>query len=161
MYKKIFYAILMAFMCITSKVTAQIQSGLPVPLTLTEGISSEYLKQGDIVNFKVSSEIYDSEGELIIPEGTPAYGTVLSVKKRGGFSKGGKFEIAINYLALPNGQKVELTADNLSAKGKSGSAVSTAMKVCYWMFWTIIIDACIKGGYATLDAGTAVQAYTK
>jgi hypothetical protein len=107
------------------------------------------------------SEVYDNDGELVIPERTPAYGTVLSVKKRGGFSKGGKFEIAIKYLELPNGQKVELAADNLSAKGKSGSAVSTAMKVCYWMFWTIIIDACIKGKYATLPEGTAVQAYTK
>lgn len=159
--KKIISIIFVLTLTVLGTIRAQVPAGLPVPLALAESISSKTLTEGQTVKFFVSSEVYDSEGELVIPQNATAYGTVKSVKKRGGFAKGGKFTLSIDYLTLPNGQKVELEADDLSAKGKSGSAVSTAMKVCYWMFWTILIDACIKGGYATLDAGTAVQAYTK
>lgn len=159
--KKIISIIFVLSLTVLGTIRAQVPAGLPVPLALAESISSKTLTEGQTVKFFVSSEVYDSEGEVVIPQNATAYGTVKSVKKRGGFAKGGKFTLSIDYLTLPNGQKVELEADDLSAKGKSGSAISTAMKVCYWMCWTILIDACIKGGYATLDAGTAVQAYTK
>lgn len=159
--KKIISIIFVLTLTMLGTIRAQVPAGLPVPLALAESISSETLKEGQTVKFFVSSEVYNSEGELVIPQNATAYGTVKSVKKRGGFARGGRFTLSIDYLTLPNGEKVELESDNLSAKGKSGSAVSTAMKVCYWMFWTIIIDACIKGENATLDAGTAIQAYTK
>lgn len=144
-----------------STIKAQVASGLPVPLELTQSISSKSLKKGQTVMFKVSSEVYDSDGELVIPQNTIAYGTVQSIKKRRGFARGGKFEISIDYLTLSNGERVELISDNLNAKGKSGSATSTAMKVLYWQFWPILIDACLKGQHATLDAGTPAQAYTR
>lgn len=159
--KKYIFATLLA-MFFNVSAFAQIQSGLPVPLSLSQDVSSKTLKTGDQVGFDVMSDVYDSNGELAIPAGTTAFGSVSSVKKPKGFCKGGKLEITINYLTLANGQKVNLTADNLLATGKSKSVIHTTMQICYWMCWPILIDGVfIKGQPAILPKGTSVQAYTK
>lgn len=154
-------SILLVFLCgVFTTTSAQVESGLPVPLALTNGISSKYLKVGQAVPFVVTSEVYDSEGELVLPEGALAYGTVLSNKKRRSFGRPGKFEISVDYVTLPNGEKLELTSDKLSAKGKKNKYMPVVYAFCYGI-WPIAIAAAMKGGYAVLDKGTPVQAFTK
>ena len=63
--------LLMALMlCCVNEINAQVEAGLPVPLALKSGISSKNLSKGDVIPFVVSAEVYDSSGDLVIPEGT-------------------------------------------------------------------------------------------
>ena len=158
--KKVLLVLLVLFCGVVTTVSAQVESGLPVPLALANDISSKYLKVGQDVPFFVTSDVFDNEGELVIPEGTIAKGKVVSNKKRGCFGKGGKFTISIESITLRNGEMIELSGDDLSAKGKKNKYMPVAYVFCYAIF-PIIIAAAMKGDYAVLEAGTPIQAFVK
>ena len=85
--KKTMFFMLILLMSAVSHVQAQIEAGLAVPLALSKDVSSKDLKVGDLVEFKVSAEVYDSSGELVIPEGAIAYGTICEKKGSKFFGK--------------------------------------------------------------------------
>lgn len=148
------------FMCSVCYVKAQVESGLPVPLSLVQTISSKELKKGDQVIFRVSSEVYDSAGELVIPEGAIAYGIVAERKSRKCFGAAASMELQFDSVALPDGNIIPIQADNLMAKGKTNKLMRTFGIVgCVWLI--TLPCAFVKGGHAILEEGTSVQAFTK
>lgn len=153
--------LLMALMlCCVNEINAQVEAGLPVPLALKSGISSKNLSKGDVIPFVVSAEVYDSSGDLVIPEGSLAYGSVSSKTACKCFGKAGTMEIQIDYVSLSDGLKVPLTSDTLMAKGKTNKITRTLGYIgCFWL--VTLPCAFVKGGPAVLEEGTAVQAFTK
>lgn len=135
-----------------------VPAGIPVPLQLTNELSSSFVKKGDVVKFRVSSDVYYND-ELVIPEGAEAQGLVSYAKKRGGCGKGGQLDIEVKTVKLPSGTNIPLQADLLSVKGSKRSC-AVVWATC-WMFWTLAFLPAIKGDYAVMEEGTAVQAYTK
>lgn len=157
--KKTILVMMAMFVCAISSVNAQIEAGLPVPLSLSQSISSKYLKKGDVIKFTVSSEVYDNAGDLVIPEGAIAYGTVVEKHNRKGFGKAASMDLRIDYVALPNGSRVSLRSDDILVKGKTNKLTRTLGYVgCFWL--VTLPFAAVKGGHAVLDKGTAAQAYT-
>lgn len=158
--KKVLFLMSALFICTILSVKAQVESGLPVPLSLAQSISSKYLQKGDLVKFNVSSEVYDSSGELVIPEGSVAYGTISKKHVRKIFGKGASMEIMVDYVSLPDGNKIPIMADNLMTKGKTNKLTRTLGYIgCVWLI--TLPCAFVKGGHAVLEEGTSIQAFTK
>lgn len=159
MKKYLFFIILSAVSFVTA-IAQNVQSGLPVSLELNSEISSKTAKVGAPVRLTVSSDVYDSDDELVIPQGAQAYGEILYVKKRGGFGKPGKLTIGATYITLPNGKKIYIQTDPISAVGKKMVFGKCCAITSFWV-WPIFVGLAVKGGYAVINSGTAVQAYTK
>lgn len=158
--KKTMFFMLILLMSAVSHVQAQIEAGLAVPLALSKDVSSKDLKVGDLVEFKVSAEVYDSSGELVIPEGAIAYGTICEKKGRKFFGKEASMELQFEFISLSGGAQIPISADNLMAKGKRNKLTRTLGYLgCFWL--ATLPFAFVKGGHAKLQAGTSVLAYTK
>ena len=158
--KKTMFFIFTMLMGVVSHVQAQVEAGLPVPLALTEGISSKFLKDGDLVAFRVSAEVYDNAGELVIPEGSVAYATICNKKGRKIFGKEATMELQFSNISLVGGIQIPISADNLLTKGNRNKFTRALGYVgCFWL--VTLPFALVKGGHAELEAGTSVLAYTK
>lgn len=158
--KKLSVILMTMFMCGILSVNAQVESGLPVPVALQNEISTKFVKEGDMIPFLVTSEVYDNEGELIIPEGTIAYGSVVKKKVRKIFGKGAALEIGIDHVALADGTKIPLYADNLLTQGKDNKLTKIlGITGCFYLVGFPFIF--VKGKHAIFEAGTVMQAYTK
>ena len=157
--KKLFFLVAYVAISCVNAIAQNVQSGLPVSLALENTISSKTAKVGTPVNFTVASDVYDNDDNLVIPEGTRAFGSITNAKKRGCFGKPGNLAIEITHLILSNGKGVNLQADNLSAIGKKKMAGKVCAYLSFWV-WPIFVGVAIHGGYAVLNEGTPVQAYT-
>ena len=66
-----------------------IPDGTPVQLRLAKTVSSATAKAGDPVDFVVENDV-NIGGLTVVPEGSLAKGSVLSIKRRGIFGIGGR-----------------------------------------------------------------------
>ncbi|HZQ52872.1 MAG TPA: hypothetical protein VFB14_11785 [Bryobacteraceae bacterium] len=84
-----------------------LHEGTPIRLKLNRTISSATEHQGDKVDFEVLDDV--KAGNLVvIPHGSTALGTVTEAVPKGRMGKGGKLNVNIDYVRLPNGDKLAL-----------------------------------------------------
>jgi hypothetical protein len=85
-----------------------LQDSTPVKLRISRTISSADARTGDQVNFEVLEVRIN--GNLVIPKGGTAIGTVTDAQPKRRMGRGGKLDINIDYVRLADGEKAELRA---------------------------------------------------
>jgi hypothetical protein len=137
----------------------QIPDGTPVQLRSTEAVSSASAKTGDIIDFKVLENVV-LNGEIRIAQGSSAQGTVTLAEPKKWAGRAGRLEIAINYVSMPNGDKLPLRATKEISGGGHGGAVTGAVIGSALVFWPAApFFLMIKGKDITIPKGTEVMAY--
>jgi hypothetical protein len=96
--------------------TIDVPSGDQIEVRLLSNIGSRISNEGDTFAVETVSDYY-SQGRLILPKGTPGYGTVTHVKRAGLFHSGGELSIAVNRLVAPNGHDF-----HVEVQGATGDA---------------------------------------
>jgi hypothetical protein len=93
-----------------------VRAGDQITVRLLSAIGSRISNEGDTFAIETTSDYY-SEGKLVLPKGTPGYGTVTHVKRAGMFHSGGELSIAVKRLVAPNGKDFAV-----EVQGRTGGA---------------------------------------
>jgi hypothetical protein len=123
-----------------------VPTGTGVEIELLENISSELLKAGQSVPFKLV-HAFEVNGVTLLPAGTQFSGTVTSANPSGHWGKAGAFDLKLDPLKLAGGSLVRLDFHRparVNARGeKTGEAVGTAIVMTY--YFPLIPVALIAG----------------
>jgi hypothetical protein len=94
-----------------------IPDGTPVQLRLAKTVSSATAKAGDPVDFVVENDV-NIGGLTVVPEGSLAKGSVLSIKRRGIFGIGGRLVYEVNTISLSSTERIAAHARTIT-RGRS------------------------------------------
>lgn len=130
-----------------------LQRGEVVKLELVEALSSQTNKTGDIVRFKVLSDIKVDE-IIVIEAGAEALGKVEDAKPAKGWGKGGKLEISIDTIKARNGKNVPLAAE--LGDSKSWNAGKTLIGVAAF---GLLVGGGLKGKKVHIDKGSQIEVF--
>src|ERR1700691_1669191 len=79
-----------------------VESGVKIPLSLINSISTKHSMEGDSVYLETAFPIL-ANGRIVIPVGSYVAGTVTQVKKPGRVKGRGELYVRFDTLTLPNG----------------------------------------------------------
>lgn len=107
--------------------------GTPVRLRIMHTLSSATAQEGNKVDFQTIDDV-SSGGIVVIPKGATAMATITDAEPKKRMARGGKLSINIDYVRLPNNEKISLRGvQNLKGGGHTGAMtagmVATAIVV--------------------------------
>ena len=111
-----------------------VRTGTGVEIELLEDISSESLKAGQSVTFKLVRAL-ELNGVTLLPAGTQLSGTVASAKPSGHWGKAGAFDLKLDPLKLADGTLMRVDFHRpvrVNARGeKTGETIGSAIVTCH------------------------------
>ncbi len=128
-----------------------VRQGTEVRMTLEDALSSKSARVGQRFRMRVAEPVR-VDGHVIVPAGTPAFGEVTRVERKGAFGKSGKLDVRVLHLDLGE-NRIRLTGTN-SDEGEGGTAATVAVAVVAGIF-----SAFVTGKSAELPVGTAMVGY--
>jgi hypothetical protein len=147
----------------TTQIFAQdgiLREGTPVRLQLNRTISSAAEHQGDRVDFEVLDDVKAGDA-LMIPHGSTALATVTEAVPKGRMGKGGKLNVNIDFVRLPNGDKLPLRGMQEGKGGGHTGAMAGAMVGTAIVFWPAApLFLLMHGKDITIPKGHEVTVYT-
>lgn len=137
-----------------------LRDGTPVRLRLTRTLSSAQVKTGDQIDFEVLDDVTVA-GQIVIPRGERAIGAVTEAEHKKWAARGGKLNLALQYVPLQDGTKVALRAESDNKGGGHVGAMTAGMAAA------VILGAglpaplflFIHGKEAVVPMGTELTAY--
>ena len=126
--------------------------GTPINVVTAQEITSKAAKPNDPVKFTVNEDLVIN-GQVVVPKGTAAIGSVINAEKGGYLGKSGKLGVQVESTQTVDGQPLKLRA----AKGREGDDKTMSTYVLSAIVPFFLLK---KGGDATIASGTAVTVYT-
>lgn len=127
--------------------------GTPVLLRVEKSIVSKTAQVGDSVDLIVIRDV-KIDDKIVISSGTLARGEISSVDREGAIGKPGQISITVKSVTAVDGQDVLLRASvTREGKNKQTTAILVGVLLC------ILGLFLIKGGGATVSAGSEIKAY--
>lgn len=134
--------------------------GTPVRLQLSREMSSGTATTGETIDFEVMEDVV-VEGFVIIPKGSVALGSVIRAKRKGRMGRGGKLDISIDSVRLPNGEKVPLRSVREAQGNNKTGTMTGAMVVTGVLFFPAApLFLLMKGKDIKIPKGAEATAYT-
>ncbi len=128
-----------------------IKAGTIVPLEAVNSVRAANVHVNQSVDFCVTADV-KVDGEIVIPRGTIAKGTVYEAKLNTWMGTKGRLGIRIRNIILPNGDVLYLSNSDVYITGKNrtpGTVVATIL----------ILPCClIHGTRAEMPAGYQIDA---
>lgn len=122
-----------------------IKAGTPIPVRITDAVSSENATVGQTVSFTVTRNV-EVDDIVVIKAGSEVIGEITFAQKTGSLGKEGKLSLNVRYAIAVDNTRVPLRC-NLSKTGDEKLAEA------------IIICPFIKGEATHIEAGTEFKAY--
>ena len=119
-----------------------LKAGTAVSMQLVNTVTGKNAAVGQIVDFRVTSDI-KVDGVTVIPANSVAKAQVVRAKKNGLFGSAGEIQLTVNSVTAVDGTQVILSGGTLSDEGKNKLVLS------------IFLCFLIKGGQGELPAGMA------
>lgn len=155
---RIFPTVILASLAFSVLTPARAQVIVPerteVRVTLNDEIKSGSNKSGEEIAYTVASDVYSADHKLLIPAGTPAFGTITKSSRRGMFGKGGKLDFTCEYVRMPDGTHISLRSNPLGSHGKDNATASVATAVLL-----APVAIFINGKDVTVKKGTEFKVY--
>ncbi len=137
-------------------VTAPVQTPVlirrdtPVVLMAISEVSTATALAGTRIKLRVQQPL-TIDGKIIIPVGTPAFGTVVAAEDSGGLGKSGRMTARLQHIRLGD---AEIPLDGeLSAKGTGAGSAGVAFLL------TGVVGLFHRGNNAKIKAGEIVSAF--
>ena len=143
---------------------ASVPPGTGVEIELLQDVSSETLKAGQSIPFKLVRPI-EISGETLLPAGTPATGTVEAVQTSGHWGKNGALDLALQPLKLADGTLVRIDFPRPQKKSekkeKAGERTASAMVLASYfpLIPVALISGARKGKPFTIRSGERYLVY--
>jgi hypothetical protein len=137
-----------------------LHEGTPVRVKLNRTISSASEHKGDKVDFQVLDDVKASD-LLAIPQGSTVLATVTEAVPKGRMGKGGKLDVNIDYVRLPNGDKLPLRGVQETKGGGHTAMMTGAIVATAIVFWPAApLFLLMHGKDITIPQGHEVTVYT-
>jgi hypothetical protein len=141
-------------------------SGTTIPIRITQTLDSASTQQGDTFSGVLASDILSDNNVVVLPQGTPVSGRVVTVQEAAHFKGNSLLTIELTSLDR-KGDHLPITTDSFSKAGK-GRGKNTAEKIGGGAAVGAILGGILGGGRGAAigaaaggGAGTGVQAVTK
>ena len=134
-----------------------------IKVALVDPVNAKHLKAGDIVRFKVSSDVIVN-GRLVFAKGAPGEGTVKSVKQAKNFGRNAKVDIDFNKAKSIDGTYVDTFVGEEAQKEMKNMAMAAGASLAGIAILGpigIIGGAFVNGKNIDLPAGTEFYIPTK
>ena len=128
-----------------------------IKLITVDRLKSGACRKKDRVRYNVDEDVLDSNGNILIKKGTPAYGEVLNSRGAGAWGKRGALDVSVEYTTAVDGQKVNLTATKGKRGGGKPGLITAGVLLC-----PIILAIPLgfsRGSNVTIEPGTTFVAY--
>ena len=134
--------------------------GTPVRLRIMRTVSSATATEGDKVDFQTLDDV-SSAGAVVIPKGSTAIATITNAEAKKRMARGGKLSLNIDYVTLPNNDRVPLRGvQNLRGGGHAG-AMTGAMVATAIVAWPAApVFLLMHGKDVTVPEGQETTVYT-
>jgi hypothetical protein len=143
----------------TSSRKVQVPDGIAVEVELMQNVSSEELKEGDPVAFKVVRPV-EINGVTVIKKDATARGHVVKVKKAGRWGKQGKLDWAMNDAISVDGTKIPLRFTQAARGDSKGGTVAVAAVATTVLLGPVgLLWGLKKGKPAIIPAGNKYTVY--
>ena len=126
----------------------------PVNLAVENDLKSGTAKVGDVIEYDLVDDLYNTDHQLIAPMGAKAYGKVLTSKGAGMFAKSGKLEISADFLVAPDGTHIPLRGDKIGGSGPNQVVGMVAVTVL-----VSVLGVFINGRNVELHPGQVIPMY--
>ena len=134
--------------------------GTPVRMKINRTVSSSSARQGENVDFQTLDDVKVSD-QVLIPKGSTAIATVTEAVPKGHIGKGGKLGMNIDYVRLPNGDKLALRGVQELKGGGHGGAMTGGMVATAIVFWPAApLFLFMHGKDISIPEGHEVTVYT-
>lgn len=140
--------------CATTSVKT-LPKGTAIKLELTEDLSSQENKVGDIVRYRVVNDVA-IDGIVFVKRDSEAIGKVVEAKPAKGWGKGGKLDISIETVDARDGTKVSLVASMSEGKGWAGLKTIGGVALLGLAF-----GGGMKGKKVNIPKGTQIEAFVE
>lgn len=136
-----------------------VHDGTPIRMRLTRNLSSADAKKGDTVDFEVLEDV-KVDDVLVVARGATAIATITEAEHKRRMARGGKLDIAIEYVRLVNNDKVALRAvKETSGGGHTGAMTGAIVATSIVFFPAAPFFLFMHGKDTTIPKGTEITAY--
>jgi len=164
--KKVLIAVLFLAVVTVMRVSAEepapflLKDGTAVRLRLVdESLSSATATVGQIVEFAIVEQIM-IDNRVVIPYGSPAFGTVTEAHAKRRLGRGGKLNVSLTKARLADGEWVFLIAIK-NARGGGHTGPMIAGMVATAIVWPLApVWLFVEGKDITIPKGTQITAFT-
>ena len=138
--------------------------GTEVEIELLQSISSETLKDGQTIPFKLVRPL-ELKGESLLPAGTAVTGVVKGAHTSGKWRKNGLFDLTLQPLKLPDGALVPIDFPRPRTSSekveKAGETTAEAMALTYYfpLIPAVLIAGSRKGKPFNIRSGERYLVY--
>lgn len=147
--KSLFLALLLGCFTHLKAQDAVLKAGTPVHLTATKTVLAREANVGDVVPFRVTSDVVES-GRTLVPAGSMVIGKVVEAKKSTVLGTKGRLRININLLTLPSGQQIFFNHD-IAFYGQNRTPIAVISGLFLWPLLLIPgSKAYMPEGYTTV-----------
>ena len=139
--------------------TIEIPGGTPIEVILDTPLSTRMTKRGQAVTFRTSRSMALSD-QLTLPEETVFTGSVVEVKRPGGFGQAGVMRVFLERVQLENGPSAAVVAhlDSPDIKGKGRIAADNSRTTDLYSLATYTLQGTLLGSAIKGGKGAAVGA---
>jgi predicted metal-binding protein len=145
-------------------VKVKIPNGLSVEVESPYSVSSQDVKKGEAISFRVVNPV-KVDGVLVIEPGATATGRVVLAQRGGHFGRAGRLAWAMEYVTAVDGTRIPLQAAGRIVGDSKAAKVITqtiAMGALLWMVAPVALFHGFKRGEnAVLPAGKRLEVITQ
>lgn len=94
--------------------TIDLASGDLISVMIQSDIGSRISQEGDTFAVVTASDYY-YKGKLLLPKGSPGYGTITHLKRAGSFHAGGELNFTVKRLVTPSGGDILVETNGATA----------------------------------------------
>jgi hypothetical protein len=135
-----------------------LENSTPVRLRLLHNLSSADASDHQTVDLEVLEAVKVGD-MIVIPKGALASGTVTDVERRGRMGHGGRLELNVESVRLPDGEKVPLRGGKTEDAGDHIGNTTNSVAATSLMFWPAApVLLMTHGKDAIIPAGTEIAA---
>lgn len=128
----------------TTNRTVKISAGTPIEIETPYTISSQEVKAGEAISFRVTDPVL-VDGVIAIPAGATATGKVLRASRGGHFGRAGRLEWTMLQVRAVDGSRVPLQFSTRQVGDSKGAKVATGIIVTGALLWPIAPIALLHG----------------
>ncbi|HEY3939277.1 MAG TPA: hypothetical protein VGL97_17730 [Bryobacteraceae bacterium] len=134
--------------------------GTPIKLRLMRTLSSASANEGDKVDFQTVDDIAVA-GSTLIPKGSTAIATITSAEPKKRMARGGKLSLNIDYVRLPDNEKLSLRGvQNVKGGGHTGAMTGGIVVTAIVLWPAAPFFLFMHGKDVSIPEGHEVTVYT-
>jgi hypothetical protein len=138
------------------KVIVKIPNGLMVEIEAPFTVSSQEVREGDAISFRVVNPV-KVDGVMVIAPGATATARVVKASRGGHFGRAGRLAWTMRDVVAVDGTRIPLQASGRLVGDSHGAKVATQMIITGAIFWiaapAVLLHGFKRGENAILPAG--------